>query len=222
MIITRRPQNEGMNGGLLFDGFDDHIGIDMDAMQDNDFTLLTKVITSTDDAEPHTIYADYHYSPRNTGITLRVFHNKFVFTTVENGSYQHIFASRVISSGESYHITLVRKNNEIKLFINGEQEVNLMTSRSFAKRVQTIGALKVFDHYEQHFQGIIEHIALVKTAMFTTNFNPTGIDYNQLPNAQVVLLFSEKIGNIAHDISGNANHGTLYHFNHNINSGWIN
>jgi hypothetical protein len=157
-----------------FDGSSDYLSIPTST----DFDFGTGDFTIDWWFNPDTVTSDDGMFSLNSSsqieLSIAIYESKLYF----NKKNEALSGTTILSSGQWYHVAMVRSGNYLKCYLNGVLEISFdVTSQTFSSggNVLWIGQYASGAH---SFQGYLDEFRISKgIARWTTNFTPMNAKY---------------------------------------------
>ena len=202
---------------LSFDGINDYINLGNQSDLLGDFSIEANIKISQLDGNVHTIYgvSDETYSQTTPkGYMFHVYNNilKFGYRLDNGNDFISVNSNTEIDYEVWYNVAVVRLNNEIYLFIDGEEvgngsfvgDISFPDSinRYIGKWVNGVGGSNSY-----HYSGDIDELRIWNRGLSINELNG---EYNSDNSIIANYKFNKGISSDLYDYSGNQNHGTIY------------
>jgi len=156
-----------------FDGSSDYLSIP----SSTDFDFGTGDFTIDWWFNPDTVTSDDGMFSLNSSsqieLSIAIYESKLYF----NKKNEALSGTTILSSGQWYHVAMVRSGNYLKCYLNGVLEISFdVTSQTFSNsgNVLWIGQYASGAH---SFQGYLDEFRISKVARWTTNFTSPNTKY---------------------------------------------
>ncbi len=202
-------ENEGMD----FDGVGNYVQFDgmPDASQIKTMACRVKFDTLST-GFGHMILSK---STMGIGFEILVYNNQLSTYVMDGSTHCHIdYPVSNLSTGQWYHVAASHNgpNSTVRLYIDGTEVGNGIC----ADIVDNGGPFKVGDWFygkERYFDGNIADVQLFNTELVASEISVIANGGSAATANQLLYApLSERIGDVAYDMSGNEEHGTLYGF----------
>ncbi len=223
-----RPLDSGAGYALLYDGLDDHVTVaDHPSLDLSSAITIEAWINKQANVQWASILTkgagrgNSDFPPNNYAL-LEDSMGRFIFTS-ELGILAQ--SSMSIPLNEWHHIAMTWDGASIKFYFDGVLDAAAVTP--FVGTLPTNDSTLVigadFPGDDEYFAGCLDEVRLWKVARTEAELQADlhkALRGNE-PGLAGYWRFDEGTGAIAHDLSGNHNHGKLLDFNFDNTSGWV-
>ncbi|MEM2447925.1 MAG: LamG domain-containing protein [Candidatus Bathyarchaeia archaeon] len=199
-------------GGLYFDGRDDYVDLTKSSSGFEEYTLIGRFKTTS--IAPDTSHGfriiTVHKAASSTLVSIGLRAANIFFLFYDGTALIFLTVPKVYNDGEYHFLAGSVKNGEQKLYFDGSLVGTW--DYPFTTRTTTYtDKIATFDGTYGNFSGLIDEPRIYKRALTDAEISEIYTKGTFIKDGLVLCLpFHEHEGNIAHDVSGYNNHGTIY------------